>query len=120
MMKLDHIVLLVSEIEICIQFYDLLLPLIGFEKKRDHVFGNLEGIFLDIKQAGEPAHRYHRHAPGLNHIGFTAKSRTEIERVSRTMADAGFEVPEIQEFEDGSALFLRDMDGMRVEVSCYG
>jgi hypothetical protein len=32
------------------------------------------------------------------------------------MAEAGFEVPEIQEFPDGSALFLKDADGMRIEI----
>jgi lactoylglutathione lyase len=118
-MKLDHIVILVSEIEHCILFYNTLLPLIGFEKKSDHVFGNSEGIFLDIRQSGEPSHGYHRHGPGLNHIGFTARNRAELEAVGRSMADAGFEVPEIQKFGDNRALFLRDMDGMRVELSTY-
>jgi hypothetical protein len=35
------------------------------------------------------------------------------------VADAGFEVPAIQEFPDGSALFLKDADGMRIEVGMY-
>jgi catechol 2,3-dioxygenase-like lactoylglutathione lyase family enzyme len=118
-MKLDHIVLLVSEVASCITFYDVLLPLIGFEKKSDHIFGNSDGVYLDIRQAGEPAHGYHRHGPGLNHIGFTAENRAKIQIVGRAMAEAGFEVPKIQEFEDGSALFLRDLDGMRVEISSY-
>jgi len=32
------------------------------------------------------------------------------------MAAARLEVPAIQEFSGGSALFLRDADGMRVEL----
>ena len=118
-MKLDHIVLLLSNLEENIGFYNQLLPIIGFEKLRDHVFANAEGIHFDFRPATEPEHGYHRFAPGLNHLGFTAGNRQELERVGSLMSAAGFEVPAIQEFENGSALFLRDADGMRVEVSTY-
>ena len=118
-MKLDHIVLLVSDMETCIGFYDVLLPLIGFQKSKDHVYGNKDGLFLDLRQAQKPSHGYERYAPGLNHLGFTAPNRGKIVELGKAMAEASFEVPEIQEFQDGSALFLRDRDGMRVEISCY-
>jgi catechol 2,3-dioxygenase-like lactoylglutathione lyase family enzyme len=117
--KLDHIVLLLSDVEECIGFYDRLLPAIGFEKLRDHVFTNSDGIHLDFRPASKPEHGYHRFAPGLNHLGFTAGSRQEVERIGSLMSAAGFEVPAIQEYEDGIALFLRDADGMRVELSTY-
>ena len=118
-MKLDHIVILLSDPDRCIGFYESLLPLLGFSKTRDHVFANAEGIHLDFRAADEPERGYHRYAPGLNHMGFTAAGRNAIERIGEAMAAAGFDVPAIQEFEDGSALFLKDHDGMRIEVGSY-
>ena len=115
-MKLDHIVLYLSDMERCVPFYDALLPQLGFEKLRDHVYANAESIHFDLRPASEPERGYHRYAPGLNHIAFTADSRERIVEIRDAMAAAGFEVPEIQEFSDGSAIFLRDLDGMRVEV----
>jgi hypothetical protein len=35
------------------------------------------------------------------------------------MQEAGFEVPDIQDFGKGSALFFKDPDGMRIEVASY-
>jgi len=119
-MRLDHLVILLSDLSGSLPFYEKLLCLIGFSKDRDHVFGNAEGVFIDLKQAGEPDHAYRRHAPGLNHMGFTAPSREDVLSVQRQMRAAGFEAPEIQEFGSETALFLKDPDGMRIEVTHYG
>lgn len=118
-MKLDHIVLFLSDVDRCLPFYEALLPKLGFEKLRDHVFVNDEALHLDFRHASEPERGYHRYAPGLNHLGFTAESREQIEAVGQVMAAAGFDVPEIQQFPDGVAMFLRDLDGMRVELGTY-
>ena len=91
----------------------------NLRNRRDHVFGNAEEVYLDLRQADNPEHRYDRYAPGLNHMGFTAPDRKAIEAVQKAMAEAGFEVAEIQEFGDGSALFLKDREGMRIEVASY-
>jgi hypothetical protein len=32
------------------------------------------------------------------------------------MRDAGYEVPEVQNFGEGVAVFLKDPDGMRIEI----
>lgn len=118
-MKLDHIVLFLSDLDRCVPFYDRLMPMLGFEKIRDHVFVNAEAVHFDLRQASEPEHGYHRYAPGLNHLAFTADSREQIDATAEAMAAAGFSVPAIQEFPDGSALFLRDLDGMRIELGVY-
>lgn len=118
-MKLDHLVILLSDLDANLPFYEALLPLLGFARKRDHVWGNEEGTYLDFRQARMLEHAYQRYAPGLNHLGFAAPDRETIERIGQAMADAGFDVPAIQEFPDGSALFLKDADGMRIEVGVY-
>lgn len=115
-MKLDHLVIALSDLKTGIGFYEALLPLLGFCKQRDWVFGNDDGIFLDFRQSQQPELGYHRHAPGLNHLGFDVGSLSEIVRIRDAMSGAGFEPPEIQKFSDGDAMFLKDADGMRVEV----
>jgi lactoylglutathione lyase len=115
-MKLDHIVLLVTDLPKSVRFYETLLPMLGFRKTADHVFGNAEEIYLDIRQAENLDHSYQRYAPGLNHIGFTAANRGEFAHVQDEMKKAGYEVPEVQSFDEGVALFLKDPDGMRIEI----
>lgn len=118
-MKLDHIVILLSDLEANFPFYEDLLPMIGFSKQRAHVFGNKDGVYLDFKQAEDARHEYRRYSPGLNHLGFTAADLDAVESVQNRMRDAGYEVAEIQHFSDGQALFLKDNDGMRIEIACY-
>ena len=118
-MKLDHLVILLSDLDRCMPFYETLLPLLGVVKVRNHVFKTGEDVYLDFRAADEPERGYFRYAPGLNHLAFTAADEAEIRAVGRAMEAAGFSVPELQHFNDGSALFLRDIDGMRVELGCY-
>jgi catechol 2,3-dioxygenase-like lactoylglutathione lyase family enzyme len=118
-MKLDHIVLLVGSLERSLPYYETLLPLIGFEKARDQVWANADGLHIDLKEATEPGEGYRRFGIGLNHVGFTAPSPQALDAVGEAMRSAGFEVPALQRFGDGVALFMKDPDGMRFEISFY-
>lgn len=118
-MKLDHIVLLVSDLPKSMRFYEKLLPMLGFRKTADHVFGNAEGVHFDFRKAEYLDQSYQRYAAGLNHIGFTAPDLAAVNNVRDAMKDAGYEVPDVQCFGDGVALFLKDPDGMRVELGVY-
>ena len=119
-MKLDHIVLLVGSLDASLPYYETLLPLIGFTKSRDHVWGNGDGVFIDFKEAGEPGEGYRRYGVGLNHLGFTAPSAEALAAVAEAMRAAGFAVPETQRLGDALALFMKDPDGMRFEITYYG
>ena len=119
-MKLDHIVLLLGDLEASLPYYEALLPLLGFARSRDHVWGNDDGVYLDFKQATEVGDGYRRFGVGLNHLGFTAPSREALGRVAAEMAAAGFEVPEFQTFGSDIALFMKDRDGIRFEITFYG
>lgn len=118
-MKLDHIVLLVGSLERSLPWYEALLPLIGFTRSRDYVWGNEDGIYFDLKEATEPGDGYRRYGIGLNHIGFTAPDKAAIEAVGTAMAAAGFEVPAMQRLGNSWALFMKDPDGMRIELTFY-
>lgn len=118
-MKLDHIVLLASDLAGSLEYYELLLPLMGFRKTGDHVFADEGGISIDLRQAGDADHEYRRYAPGLNHLGFTAATLEDMAQVEHALREAGYPVPERQSFGDDVALFLKDPDGMRIEIAVY-
>ena len=116
-MHIDHAVLAVSDLAASLPWYEVLLPLLGFTKTRPHVWVNAQDFAVDVQQAKDPAHVYKREGVGLNHLAVRAESRAEVDEVARTMKAAGFEVPAAQELGDTYALFLKDRDGMRIEVS---
>ena len=118
-MKLDHLVVMVRSLEDSLSWYDTMLHLLGFEKTRDHVWVNEDGVAIDLKQAKADTGDYGRYAPGLNHLGFTAPDAAALDAVREGMEAAGFEVPAMQFFDDDCATFFRDPDGMRVEVAVY-
>jgi lactoylglutathione lyase len=118
-MKFDHAVLLASDLEASVPWYATVLTAIGFAKTRDHVWVNDEGQALELRQSTEPEPGYRRYGVGLNHIAFTASSLAELESVADAVRAAGFEVAAIQSFDADRALFLKDRDGMRIELTAY-
>jgi len=55
----------------------------------------------------------------MNHLGFSANSVDEVNSVREKMKLAGFEVPETQSLQGATALFMRDPDGIRFEITYY-
>ena len=98
-------------------YYDALLPLLGFEKQADHAWSNGNGLFLQFDEAEPGARDYDRYGAGVNHIGFTAPSLSRVEAIREAMRAAGFEAPDIQLLSGASALFMKDPDGFRFEIS---
>lgn len=50
-MKLDHIIILVRSLNASLGWYDTLPGLLGFSKSRDPVWGNEDGLHIDLQQA---------------------------------------------------------------------
>ena len=119
-MKFDHIVLAASDLEASLPWYAVVLCAIGFRKTRDHVWLNEAEQAIELRQAVDAGQGYRRHGVGMNHLAFTAASIEEIEVVADAVRTAGFEVAEIQSFGADRALFLKDRDGMRIEIAAYG
>ena len=115
---LDHIVIYSADLAESGRFYAALLGALGFEKRRDHVFAR-DGLFFDVRastQEGPPQARGKR---GVDHIGFKAATRQEVDQLQGLMRAAGFE-GRLIEFDRGDyALFLPDPDGLRIELTCY-
>ena len=118
-LRIDHITLLVSSLDQSMPYYDALLPLLGFVKKRDHVWTDGQGFFFQFLQAHEGMPPYQRYGIGMNHLGFAAPDVATVHRIRHAMADAGFAVPEIQHLGGATALFMKDPDGIRFEITNY-
>lgn len=118
-MKPDHVTILVGSIDCSMPYYDALLPLLGFKKSKPHIWTDGDGFFLQFQEARAGTSPYERYAAGMNHIGFGAPSPHAVENVHSKMAEAGFDVPEIQRFKGATALFMKDPDGIRFEITHY-
>ncbi|MEQ8693981.1 MAG: VOC family protein [Gammaproteobacteria bacterium] len=118
-LKVDHISLLVSSLDASMPYYNVLLPLLGFSKKREHVWTDLRGFFFQFLQANDGMPAYQRYGIGMNHLGFAAPDVGTVHLVRDQMAAAGFPVPEVQILGGATALFMKDPDGIRFEITNY-
>jgi catechol 2,3-dioxygenase-like lactoylglutathione lyase family enzyme len=114
---LDHIAMRVSSLARSMPYYAALLPLLGFVRDGEAAWRGRDGLLFHFSEADEGSRPYDRFGPGMNHLGFAAPSAASVARVRESMAAAGFAVPEIQTFAGATALFMKDPDGIRFEVS---
>src|SRR3712207_408540 len=115
----DHAAILVSSLERSMPYYRALLPFLGFAEVPDGYWSNGAGFALKLAEADPACRPYERHGAGLNHLGFAAPSRDAVLAVAKGMTAAGFEVPDIQPLGGAAALFMKDPDGLRFEVSFH-
>jgi len=55
----------------------------------------------------------------MNHVGFSAETPRQIHAIRESMRSAGFAVPEIQHPGGAVALFMKDLGGIRFEITPY-
>jgi catechol 2,3-dioxygenase-like lactoylglutathione lyase family enzyme len=116
----DHAAILVGSLERSMPYYRALLPLLGFSETPEGLWRNGGGFSLKFGEADPGARPYDRNGAGLNHLGFAAADREAVLAVASGMRAAGFEVPDIQPFGEAAALFMKDPDGLRFELSFHG
>jgi len=100
-------------------YYEHLLPMVGFTKKKNHVWTDGNGFFFQFLQAKSDTRPYERYGAGMNHLGFGATTPEQVHAIRQAMQSAGFEVPEIQNLDGATALFMKDPDGVRFEITHY-
>ena len=118
-MQLDHVTIAVRSLERSLPYYAALLALLGFTRRSEHVWHNGAGFFFQFRQARADTPDYDRYGVGMNHLGFPAPDAKTVRRVRQAMLDAGFAAPEIQDLDGAIALFMRDPDGIRFELTYY-
>jgi glyoxylase I family protein len=125
---IDHIYIAVSDLARSEQFYDVVMPALGFRKNRfqlegeEHVqyYNRHFGYVLRPARAGQAHNPY---APGLHHFCMRVESETDVREAARCLSEHNIPVsgprlyPEYA--PDYFALFFTDPDGVRLEITNY-
>jgi glyoxylase I family protein len=129
---IDHLDLVVTDLEASLSFYRGLLEPLGYTREseiqgergeRVVYLGRPNGrgsVSLRAAQSGGHEVPYDRYAIGIHHIAFTADSREAVDERAAWCRAKGAEVesePRGYDYEPGYyALFLHDPDGIKLEV----
>ncbi|MEP6602335.1 MAG: VOC family protein [Spartobacteria bacterium] len=119
---LDHIDLRVKDLATARQFYEKLLPALGFTCDRsDPDCGTFYAVGSDKASEFFAFNEDRDHRPNGTRISFWAESREEVDRVARLVREIGgktLEGPELcAEYSPGYyAFFFEDPDGNKLEI----
>jgi glyoxylase I family protein len=120
---IHHIDLTVSDLARATQFYDQVMPLMGFRRNDDVPEGPIwAGTSCEIGLvAGRTDARTHdRFTPGLHHLAFAAPDRAAVDKVHVSLMGLGVRIldapAEYPQYAPGYyAVFLADPDGIKLE-----
>jgi catechol 2,3-dioxygenase-like lactoylglutathione lyase family enzyme len=132
---IDHIQITVRDLNAAEQFYDKLMPILGFDLSRKskgrvaaHEFDVIEYfhpllIFgINSPRAAFKDDVIHRRRPGaLHHLAFKAISREEVDELYSAIKETGARIVEPPKFypqhgERYYALFFKDPEGIKYEI----
>jgi lactoylglutathione lyase len=116
-LSIDHVTIAASNLAASLVYYAALLGLLGFTRQSETIWRDENGVFVQMVEAHAGTRPYERYGPGVNHLGFAAPDVAFVERLRDAMRARGFDAPEVQRLGGATALFMKDPDGLRFEVS---
>jgi glyoxylase I family protein len=126
---IDHIYLAVSNLERSQEFYDRVLPMLGFRKNTflnegDRHVQYYNRHFGFVLRPARTLDRPHDPlAPGLHHFCFRVEDKVAVDTIAKRFRDAGVVCSEPQLYPeyapDYYAIFFSDPDSIRLEVTNY-
>lgn len=126
---IDHVYVTVSDLRGSERFYDRVMGVLGFRKRRGtiggdphvHYYNRHYGYSLRPAREGAPGHD--PYAPGLHHFCFRVVDEAAVDRAAGELREAGVEATEPRLYPeyapDYYATFFRDPDGVRLEVTNF-
>ena len=121
---LHHIDLTVADLARATEFYDSILPLLGFRRAPDAADGPIwvgARVELGLQRARPASLRPHdRYSPGLHHLAFGAPDRAAVDRVHHELMRRGVEILDppaaYEHYAPGYyAVFFTGPDGVKLE-----
>jgi catechol 2,3-dioxygenase-like lactoylglutathione lyase family enzyme len=133
---IDHIQITVKNMAVAVEFYDKLMPLLGFSPEK-RLSAVIEAHDFHVVEYSHPRLAFaitspraafrddlvHRRRPGsLHHLAFRARSRDEVDRLHLEVAAIGADIVapprEYPEYTPAGyyALFFKDPEGIKYEV----
>jgi len=131
MQGVDHLDLVVSDLERSLGFYRELLEPLGFTRVSEIVgergervvyLGGTGGASVSLRERQSDAHAtpYDRYAIGIHHLAFVAESREQVDERAVWLRERGAELEsEPQQYDytpDYYAVFFYDPDGIKLEI----
>ena len=127
----DHLDLVVTDLDGSLDFYRGLLEPLGFTRaseiegergERVVYLGGTGGSSVSLRETQSDSHPtpYDRYAVGIHHLAFVAESREQVDERARWLRDRNAEIesgPEEYEYTPGYyAVFFYDPDGIKLEI----
>jgi catechol 2,3-dioxygenase-like lactoylglutathione lyase family enzyme len=121
---IHHIDITVTDMARATEFYDRVLPLMGFARRADCADGPIwAGARLEIGlqvARSHSARSHDRYSPGLHHLAFGAPDANAVERVYEDLVRLGVRILDppalYQQYAPGYyALFFLGPDGVKLE-----
>jgi catechol 2,3-dioxygenase-like lactoylglutathione lyase family enzyme len=128
---IDHLDLVVSDLERSLAFYTELLEPLGFTRtseiagergERVVYIGGAEGASVSLRERQSDAHPtpYDRYGVGIHHLAFAARDREQVDERAEWLRGSGAEIesePAEYDYTPGYyAVFLHDPDGIKLEI----
>lgn len=121
---LHHLDITVSDLARATEFYDRVLPLMGFTRGADCFEGPVwAGVQVEIglqRARGAPPREHDRYSPGLHHVAFGAPDRAAVDRLHQDLLRLGVAIldppAEYNDYAPGYyAVFFAGPDGVKLE-----
>src|SRR5215204_4423981 len=126
---IDHIYIAVSNLERSQEFYDCVLPMLGFRKntfmnENDHHIQYFNRHFGFVLRPARTLGRPHDPlAPGLHHFCFRVEDKAAVDTIAERFREASVACSTPQLYPeyapDYYAIFFSDPDGIRLEITNY-
>jgi glyoxylase I family protein len=127
----DHLDLVVSDLERSLAFYSELLEPLGYHRRSEIIgergervvyLGGTGGASVSLRERQSDAHAvpYDRYAVGIHHLAFGADARKRVDERAAWLRARGAEIesgPAEYDYTPGYyAVFFYDPDGIKLEI----
>ena len=123
--RIDHLIITVNSYEQACQFYNWLMPKVGYSHLHD--YGTMRGWATDtgsfwIKKASAQfaPDLFHKDRVGLCEVAFRADNRAQVDALAREVEANGGKIldsPREYDYAPGYyAIFFADPDGIKLEL----
>lgn len=126
---IDHVFITVSDLQKAEEFYDKVMPFMGFVKAKEPIGGDPHVHFFNrhygftIRPARNPEKEFDSYAPGLHHFCFRVDTTEDIDKIAFEFerVKIAFDPPKFypEYAPDYYAIFFNDPDGIRLEVTNF-
>jgi catechol 2,3-dioxygenase-like lactoylglutathione lyase family enzyme len=125
---IDHIYLTVSDLARSAEFYDRLMPVLGFRKSEFAIGGDPHIQYYNrhfgvVLRPARTAGGHDPYNPGLHHLCLRVDTAADVHAAAGELRAAGIPATEAKLYPDYApdyvATFLTDPDAIRLEITNY-